>query len=145
MTPDRRLAAALLCGVTSAPLTWWLVGDLTSTRYPADHWDYSMRTPAALEDATPLVGVVCLAIAALAILVLMTSESPHPFVNPTLRLAGAGSLLGLAGRIATKGYMGADIGGGPMVMLALGTAVYLTVSGVRRLTGVSRNHHGRQA
>lgn len=114
----RNAAVAL---VLATPLAVWsLVGDLSATEF--DDLDYIWRAPdlpVAVDVALGVVSVaVVLASAAVLLGGLRRGHVRRQWSATVVPLCVAGALLGYGGRVVTAGGIGANIGGGLMVMFA---------------------------
>lgn len=120
--------------VLSAPVaTWWLVGPNPGNEIGSDptlrpdDYDYLFHLPAinaGIERAGNRAAVV-LALLAVAVLVV---EGRREHVDrrwwpPIVAMTLVGAIIGLAGRVMTAAVVGANIGGG--FMLLFGTPVVL--------------------
>jgi hypothetical protein len=108
-------AAAIVLGLAVPAVTWWLIGDLSTTR--PDTADYVIRPLVRIGPAAARVaGIVSLVLAIVAA-AWLSWESVHggldlrwwSAIGPLLAL---GILLGLGWRVFTAGVIGANIGAG---------------------------------
>jgi hypothetical protein len=114
-----RLAAVAL--VLATPVaTWFLVGDLSATRF--DDLDYLWRAPDLPAAMDLVVGVlaalVVVASATVLAVALRRGQVRRQWSATVVLLCAAGAVLGYAGRVVSAGVIGANIGGGMMIVLA---------------------------
>jgi hypothetical protein len=136
----RQLAtvAAVFIALAAAVVTWWLVGDQSTTS--RDNADYVLRPPFRFGNrVTRAVGAGALVVTVGAAAVLIVATASHSFdprwwsvVGPLLLL---GSLLGLGWRVLTAGVIGANIGAGlfmfaagPVMLALVGWIIFRTIS-----------------
>jgi hypothetical protein len=109
------VAAAMVLGAAVPVVTWWLIGDLSTTR--PDNADYVIRPLVRVSPgAARVLGIVSLVLA-IAAAAWLSWASLHSGVDlrwwsvagPLLAL---GMLLGLGWRVFTSGVIGANIGAG---------------------------------
>jgi hypothetical protein len=128
--PVGRVLATVTCAVLSAALAWWLVGDLSSTGNAGEQGLDRMAEPPVSEGTAQVLGAGS---AVLLPLVLLLGWRLRAVLLPAIVL---GAAVGAAGRVVTAGVIGANIGGGmvlllsPLVLLPL--AIWLVV-GWRRV------------
>lgn len=131
-------AAAVLIVLAVPVVTWWLVGDQSTTR--PDNADYVLRPPFRLSHkATRAMGTGALVVTVAAAASLIGASASHSFdpswwsvVGPLLLL---GILLGLGWRVFTAGVIGANIGAGlfvffvgPVILALAGWVIFRTIS-----------------
>ena len=136
----RQLAtvAAVLVVLAVPVVTWWLVGDQSTTS--PDNADYVLRPPFRLSNrATRALGIGALVVALAAAASLIAASANHGFdpnwwsvVGPLLLL---GTLLGLGWRVGTAGVIGANIGAGlfalfigPVILVLIAWVIFRTIS-----------------
>lgn len=109
--PIGQVAAVTTSTVLSAVLAWWLVGDLSYTGSAGEQGLDRLAAPPITEGTALVLGAVS---AVLLPLVLLVAWRLRSVLLPAVVL---GVLVGAAGRVITAGVIGANIGGG-MVLLA---------------------------
>lgn len=136
----RQLAtvAAVLAVLAVPVVTWWLVGDQSTTSQ--DNADYVLRPPFRLSNrATRALGIGALVVTLAAAASLIGASASHSFdlswwsvVGPLLLL---GILLGLGWRVFTAGVIGANIGAGlfayffgPVILVLVTWVIFRTIS-----------------
>ena len=129
-----RVASVLL--VLAAPVaTWWLVGPNpgdglgSDPMLRPDDYDYLFHPPAIDATMERVGGWAAVAIAALGV-ALLVAEARHGRIDrrwwpPIVAMTLVGAIIGLAGRVMTAAVVGANIGGG--FMLLFGTPVVLAL------------------
>lgn len=130
--------AAVLIVLAVPVVTWWLVGDQSTTS--RDNADYVLRPPFRFSSrVTRAVGAGALVVTVAAGAVLIVASASHSFdlkwwtvVGPLLLL---GILLGLGWRVLTAGVIGANIGAGlfmflagPVILAIVGWVIFRTIS-----------------
>ena len=117
-----RLVAGAL-GAALVPVSWWLVGDLSSTGFDSEELDYFPRAPDVFErDATAAALVeAAVAVALVAVLIWMYTRGDlsHKWLLTVLAAAASGAFLGFAARTFTAGGIGANIGASLIMMILL--------------------------
>lgn len=131
-------AAAMVTLVVTSPFAaWWVVGanpgseiagDPTLPKDPS-YYDY-MLTPPSIDPAVErIVGVAALVAglvaAAVFVAAVRSRRIDRRWLPPVLALVLAGIMVGTAGRVMTAAVIGANIGGG--IMLLFGTPVFLVL------------------
>ena len=128
----RYLAAATALATATPVATWFLVGDLSSEGFTEDHLDYMVRAPELPWLVEVLAGAV-----AVAVVVTSAAALGQAFHQGRLRrgwsatvvpLAVAGVILGFGGRTVTAGVIGANIGGGFILVLGFPVAGLLLIA-----------------
>lgn len=125
-----RLLATISATLLSTALAWWLVGDLSYTGDTGEQGLDRLAEPPVSERTAHVLGASS---AVLLPLVLLLGWRLRTVLLPAVVL---GAVVGAAGRVVTAGGIGANIGGGivllfsPLVLLPL--AVWLVV-GWRRV------------
>ncbi|SOD74622.1 hypothetical protein SAMN05892883_3808 [Jatrophihabitans sp. GAS493] len=131
--------------VLAAPaLTWWAIGPIG--RHWPDHEFGPYHVPLGLERT---VGVAAVVIVAAAVVGIAGSYRGHrsaergPTRSATALLAAAGALVAAAWREETAGVVGANIGGGLLLLVGPIAIAALLVAAVRlehRARGVTMRH-----
>ncbi len=115
------IAAAIMAVPAAAGTAWFLIGDLTTTD-PAGA-DYIYRQPAWLSDHESVIGVVSIALLAIALLVLVLRwhqrKTRTEWRTLTVLWVAAGIGTGLTERTVTMGVIGANIGGGALLLFVV--------------------------
>ncbi|WP_226350295.1 hypothetical protein [Pseudonocardia sp. ICBG601] len=120
----RAIPVGLVAGLCAAVVAWYLIGDVSTA--PADG-TRGLDPPAALEALPWLTGVIAgvgLACCVLAVVRRWAAASP------VVLCVVAGLLVGWAGRIMTATVIGANIGGGLMMLIGLPLAGILVLVAV---------------
>ncbi|WP_143261715.1 hypothetical protein [Allokutzneria sp. NRRL B-24872] len=108
--------------VSGAFAAWWLVGDLSANVSPGARLDY-LVPPLPVVSLTPaidvLVGSVALALASGTLLVTATTSARSRWLGQFLSALALGAVLGFFFRVLTAGGIGANIGGGLVLLLGL--------------------------
>jgi hypothetical protein len=130
-------AAAVLIVLAVPVMTWWLIGDQSTTR--PSNADYVLRPPFRFGNkATRALGVGALAVAVAAAALLIGASASHSFdpswwwvVGPLLLL---GTLLAVGWRVFTAGVVGANIGAGlfaffagPVILALVGWVIFAAI------------------
>jgi hypothetical protein len=130
--------AAVLVVLAVPVVTWWLVGDQSTTS--PDNADYVLRPPFRLSNrARRALGIGALVVTLAAAASLIGASASHSFdpswwsvVGPLLLL---GILLGLGWRVITAGVIGANIGAGlfvffigPVILALVAWVIFRTIS-----------------
>lgn len=131
--------------ISSFPLAWWLIGDLSEDRYAADTLDCNFGRVDMDEAVATTVALVSLFVLAVGVTVLFRRWGSGAFASRRLLAVGlyvVGSVFtALCLRVMTAGTGGANIGGGlavsfgAFVLLALfvtATTLYVTGLTARR-------------
>lgn len=131
-------AAAVLIVVAVPVVTWWLIGDQSTTS--AENADYVVQPSFRLSNKTTrALGIGALVVSVAAAAWLIGASASHSFdliwwsiVGPLLLL---GILLALGWRVFTAGVVGANIGAGlfvffvgPVVLALAGWVIFRTIS-----------------
>ncbi|HXB48581.1 MAG TPA: hypothetical protein VNW50_12545 [Streptosporangiaceae bacterium] len=131
-------AAAVLLVLAVPVLTWWLVGDQSTTG--PDNADYVLPPLFRVSRrATRALGTGALAVTVVAAALLIGASASHSFdlswwsvVGPLLLL---GILLSLGWRVFTAGVVGANIGAGlfvfiigPVILALVAWVIFRTIS-----------------
>jgi len=131
-------AAAVLIVLAAPVMTWWLVGDQSTTS--PDNADYVFRPPFRFSTkATRALGAGALVVTVAAAALLISASASHSFdprwwsvVGPLLLL---GILLALGWRVLTAGVVGANIGiglfvffVGPVILALIGWVIFAAIS-----------------
>ncbi len=115
------IAAAVLAVPAATATAWFVIGDLTTTE-PAGA-DYIFRQPAWLSEHESVIGVVSIALLAIALLVLVLRwhqrETRTEWRTLTILWVAAGIGIGLTERTVTMGVIGANIGGGALLLFVV--------------------------
>jgi hypothetical protein len=132
------VAAAIVLGLAVPVVTWWLIGDLSTTR--PETADYVIRPLVRISPAAARVGRIVsfvLAIAASAWLSWASVRGGFDLrwwsvIGPLLAL---GMLLGLGWRVFTAGVIGANIGAGlytffvgPIILALAGWVIFRMIT-----------------
>jgi hypothetical protein len=118
-TSDAAAGAAL---ISATPVVaWWVVGDLSEDVDPQNA-DYMVRPPPLSPAGQHAIGIVASVVVAAALGVLVTA-SVRRRIEPrwwgfALPLVALGICAGVSYRIVTAAVIGANIGGGMVVMTA---------------------------
>src|SRR5260370_26469891 len=104
-------AAAVLIVLAVRVVTWWLIGDQSTTS--PENADYVVQPPLRLSNkATRALGIGALVVSVAAAASLIGASASHSFdpswwsvIGPLLLL---GILLALGGRVVTPGVVGAN-------------------------------------
>ncbi len=116
------LATALL-GLALIPVAWWLVGDQSSPGFTPEELDYTIRAPEAFERHAQAAGLAGTVVAAICLAALswlfLRREIDQPGLTRLAWVAAGGVFVGIAGRILTAGSIGANIGGGLVIMVGI--------------------------
>ena len=128
VTIDRaRTTWAALLGVALIPVTWWLVGDLSSPGFAPEELDYMFRAPEAFERHATSAGLVGATVAIGCLLALVwiysRSNADRHGLLLVLSLAATGAFIGFAARTLTAGGIGANIGAGFVIMIGVAALV----------------------
>jgi hypothetical protein len=130
--------AAVLAVLAVPVVTWWLVGDQSTTSQDAA--DYVLRPPFRFSNrVTRALGTGALVVTVAAAAVLVVASASHSFdarwwsvVGPLLLL---GILLAMGWRVLTAGVIGANIGAGlfvffagPITLALVGWVIFRTIS-----------------
>lgn len=103
------------------PVAWWLIGDLSSVGFAPDELDYMVRAPEFLERHAAAAGVVGAvltgACAAMLGWLYIRGHIERRWPAVVAEVAVLGVLAGGAARIVTAGVIGANIGGGLVVLI----------------------------
>ncbi|MCP3804442.1 hypothetical protein NLX83_34760 [Allokutzneria sp. A3M-2-11 16] len=117
--PLRSQVRLLASGALAA---WWLVGDLSPEMPPGTRLDYLVR-PVPIVSMSPaidvLLGSLALALASATLLVTATTAARSRWLGQFLGALALGGLVGFFCRILTAGGIGANIGGGLVLLLGL--------------------------
>jgi len=127
--------ASVLLVLASPVATWWLVGPNPGDEIGSDptlrpdDYDYLFHPPAIDANVERAGGRAAAAIALLAVAALVV-EARRGHIDrrwwpPILAMTLVGAIIGLAGRVMTAAVVGANIGGG--FMLLFGTPVVLAL------------------
>ena len=137
MTADNPLSTRILAVSTALVValpvaTWWAVGDLSEKGY--DHLDYMVRpvpVPPVLEG---VLGGFAAVVVAASLVVLgvgrVRGSVPRSIDATVAPLCVAGVIVGWGWRVVTAGVIGANIGGGMVMLLVLPVAVVLVAAAV---------------
>jgi len=131
-----RWVAAFVLTAAAAVLTAAIIGDRSTTDY-GDGLDYMMRPISVSRElgvAIVIVSILGYVAGAICLLRFAPSEDcrerlAHAWLMSTL----AGIVLGVAYRIVTAGVIGANIGGGLTVWVAVPLSTYLIVRAAKAL------------
>lgn len=111
---------------------WYLIGDLSESPLPPAQSDYLMRPvslPGWVENTAGIVAIV-LILACVALLYRQRTRgltTPRTWITIALLIL-AGMITGFAERVITAAGIGANIGGGFMILVALPGAAILVLS-----------------
>ena len=127
--------AALTLIVASPLATWWVIGinpAYAKSNDPSinpDDWDYLIKPPKIDPTLERLTGITAATIAVAALVVLIGNAKKGRidwrWRGPILAMALVGVILGIAARVMTAAVIGANIGGGLMILF--GTPVVLAL------------------
>ena len=127
--PFGRVLAIVISSLLSAALAWWLVGDLSYTGNTGEQGLDRLAEPPVSEGTAQVLGAGS---AVLLPLVLLIGWRWRAVLLPAV---GLGAVVGAAGRVVTAGVIGANIGGGMVLLVSslvlLPLAIWL-VAGWRR-------------
>ncbi|SDM48998.1 hypothetical protein [Allokutzneria albata] len=117
--PLRSQVRLLISGGFAA---WWLVGDLSAATPPGTRLDYLVQ-PLPIVSLSPaidvLIGSVALALASATLLVTATTPARSLWLGQFLGALALGGLVGFFCRLLTAGGIGANIGGGLVLLFGL--------------------------
>ena len=130
--PRRAAFVAAIALPLVIPFTsWWMIGDLSCDCPGRTSRDYMFEPPSLSSTQTALIGAAATAMTVAALATLGWSLRRHAVnfadVRFTLPLVVAGVYVGLALRVTTAGVIGANIGGGMMILAAPVVAAPLVV------------------
>mgnify|MGYP007089165819 CR=1 FL=1 len=131
-----RVAAVVL--VLVSPVTaWWMTGPVANNEVGSaavsnpDDYDYMVRGPEISDGIENLVGGASLVLLVLAVLGLAIEARrgrwDGPWWLPVGAAVAAGVIVGLTARVVTAPVIGANIGGGMMILFGLPLAFGLLV------------------
>ena len=126
------VAAVVVIAVVSPITTWWRVGDL-SCSCPSRHGslDYAIEAPTLSSTTANLIGGGSTAVGFVALVVVADALRRRIVAFSDIRIAiplvAAGVYAGLAWRTETAGVIGANIGGGIMLLGAPFVGVFLLI------------------
>ena len=139
MTNRLAVTLALALGTGLLLVSWWLIGDLSSSGFSPDELDYMVRTPDVIERNSATAGVVGAVTAAVGLVVVSLLFLGGRLERRSLILigagAGCGAFLGLAARTITAGGIGANIGAGLVILFGVPAAVVGLRAAYRAATG----------
>lgn len=131
------IAAALALAVTTPIVTWWVIGDLSTTH---TNPDYLLRSPSMSQASEQTIGFISLVIwiaTVVALLFMNRSASRRAWLPVLCSVVVVGVILGAVFRVLTAGVVGANIGGGLVLFLAipvvLGLVVFALIRSMRLL------------
>ena len=132
-------ALAWALGTGLAPVTWWLVGDLTSAGFTEDQLDYFIRSPKAWDEHALTAGIAGAVVAGTVLArigwLAFRNRLTRPLIRRLALAAAIGAYAGFAGRVLTAGGIGANIGAGLIMILTLaGIVTAVVVARDRRRT-----------
>ena len=125
-----QIVATRILGLALVPVTWWLLGDLSSPGFDPEELDYIFRAPETLNRHATAAGVTGLFVTAGCVMVLGWQYRKGGFDRRELTrvtiAVGLGFWTGMAARVFTAGGIGANIGGG-IIFLATILGIILVV------------------
>ena len=135
------ITVAVIAVLLSPITTWWLVGDVSETDIVDP--DYLVRPPqlSSSEELALGAGATALLVAAAFVVALAARKRVVTWLDLRLLVPSAclGVYLGFTLRVVTAGVIGANIGGGLLVLLTPVMAVAMVAwTGVWWLTGRKR-------
>lgn len=138
--------AAFVLTVAAAVLTASIIGDRSTTDYGGG-LDYTMRPISMSQElgvALVVASIVGYVAAAICLLRFAPDEDSRQRSARAWRfLTLAGVVLGIAYRIVTAGVIGANIGGGLAVWVAVPLSTYLIVRAAKGLAARPVTEHGQ--
>ena len=126
MDRTRWIVSSIL-GVSLAVVAWWLVGDLSSPGFSREELDFTLKAPESFERNATEAGIVgggvaMVCLSALVWIYLRDRPARFPLWS-IAAIAVVGLYAGFAARVVTAGGIGANIGGGLIVMLTIAGSV----------------------
>jgi hypothetical protein len=126
--PTAALAAGAL--VLATPVaTWWLVGDLSE---PVANPDYMIRPISVSQGMERAVGLGSMLVLAVSISVVASffrrRQLDRKWVPPIVFLVVSAAIAGAGWRVVTAGVIGANIGGGIVVLGGLPLVIGLVIA-----------------
>lgn len=146
-SPGRWPVVAGVVLVLATPVAvWWMVGDLTTTEVPdPDYLIAPVPMPATVERLLGVSAVLLVLATAVALLGATRADRvPARWWGVLAPLLAAGALSGVGWRVVTAGVVGANIGGGavllggPVIVLALVGVAAVVARPLRRRPGPPR-------
>ena len=112
--------------VATAVTVWWLVGDVDEVDDPSA--DFMVRPPELSSSAERWIGGSALALLVATLLALVrTSGARSSHRGAALLVVIAGAIIGAGYRVMTAAVVGANIGGGLMLMFGVPVVAFLVV------------------
>ena len=133
---------ASVVGALALPVAaYFVVGDQSTTEV-ANNPDYMWRPPSWSQAGVAAAGSVCVGVVVVAVAVLVRERRRQRLADATvatvLLVAFAGLAVGGGYRVLTAGVIGANIGGGlvllfgtPLVVALLGVAAFVSIAARR--------------
>lgn len=116
-------------GVALIPVTWWLIGDLSSPGFAPEELDYMFRAPEAFERHATAAGLIGSSVAIICLLSLgwmyLQGNLDRRGLVTMVAVAAAGAFGGFSARTMTAGGIGANIGAGLVFMVGAAAVVGL--------------------
>lgn len=122
----RAIPVGLVAGLCAAVVAWYLIGDVSTVSDLADG-TRALDPPAVLEVAPWPVGVLTALVLAGCVAAVVRRWA---VASPVVLCVVAGLLVGWAGRVMTAASIGANIGGGLMLLFGLPLAGILVLAAV---------------
>jgi len=135
LAPTLAITGVIAC----APLAAWISGFVSTSKVDDIGADYMMRPLGWSTAARTTVGVLSLVIVATAALVVFLTRSKSTLIAPGVLapLAAGSAFLGVTYHVVTAPVIGANIGGGLIVMLGVPMVAALVIIAVSQARTVS--------
>jgi hypothetical protein len=115
------LAAAVGCLLATPVAVWWRVGDQSPTVPPGTALDYVIRPPVIDPWVERVIGIAAVLVVGGTVFLLVRGSRRGRFDRrwwaALLPALAAGIVAGLGGRVVTAGTIGANIGGGLVIIV----------------------------
>lgn len=140
---------AMVTLVVSSPVAaWWLVGPNPGSEIAGDptlspnDYDYMFRPPSIDPAVERIVGggavVAGLVAAAVLVVAVRSRRIDRRWWSPVIALVLAGIIVGTAARVMTAAVIGANIGGGIMLLFGTPVVLVLVAGGIVRSAQILR-------